>query len=406
MTLTGNKDLLLLFVTFAVAISLHTIMANSTDASTSPNYNVFAADLFTVVVDNSVDRNVVFSPASIQTCLIVAYLGAEGETAEEMRNALKLGEGDKNAVIKKYAEFVKSSFKSTNPQGGPLLKIANRVFANHNLKISGTFQKLAKEYFGTTAKLLNFANAAESVAAINGWVEEQTNKKIQNLLQEDAVNSDTSAILVNAIYFKAKWTRQFSESSTRKSTFYTLNKDQVHVDLMYQDDYFRYADLPEFDATALEMQYENSDLSMLIILPREVDGLQNLESKLSGFNISQIAEKMEGEHVDVFLPRFRIEFDIDLKEPLKKMGITSMFSSNANLAGLFVSSVPQKISEVKHKAFLDVNEAGSEAAAATYLKIVPMSLNLNQKVFRVDHPFFFAIRDKTSVYFSGHVVKP
>uniref|UniRef100_A0A1B0B3I8 Serpin domain-containing protein n=1 Tax=Glossina palpalis gambiensis TaxID=67801 RepID=A0A1B0B3I8_9MUSC len=404
MTLTGNKDLLLF--TFAFAISLHTIMAKSTGASTSPNYNAFAADLFTLVVDNSVDRNVVFSPASIQTCLTVAYLGAEGETAEEMRKALKLGEGDKNAVIKKYAEFVKSSFKSTNAQGGPLLKIANRVFANHNLKISGTFQKLAKEYFDTTAKLLNFENAAESVAAINGWVEEQTNNKIQNLLQEDAVNSDTSAILVNAIYFKAKWTRQFSESSTRKSTFYTLNNGHVHVDLMYQDDYFRYADLPELDATALEMQYENSDLSMLIILPREVNGLQNLESKLSGFNISQIAERLEGEHVDVFLPRFRIEFDIDLKEPLKKMGITSMFSSNANLAGLFVSSVPQKISEVKHKAFLDVNEAGSEAAAATYLKIVPMSLNLNQKVFRVDHPFFFAIRDKTSVYFSGHVVQP
>lgn len=404
MTLTGNKDWLL-FV-FAVAVSLHTIMANSTAASVAPNYNLFAADLFTVVADNRVDQNVVFSPASIQTCLTVAYLGAEGETAEEMRKVLKLGDGDKNAVIKKYGEFVKSSFTPTNAKDGPLLKIANRIFVNQNLKISGTFQKTAKEYFDTSAESLNFEDATGSVATINGWVEQQTNDKIKNLLQTDAVDSDTSAILINAMYFKAKWSRQFSESSTRKSTFYALNNDQFEVDLMYQDDYFRYADLPELEATAIEMPYENSELSMLIVLPKEVNGLQKLESKLSVFNISQITEKMEGEHVDVFLPRFHIEFEMDLKGPLKKMGIASMFSSNANLRGLFVSSVPQRISEAKHKAFLDVNEAGSEAAAATYLKIVPMSLNLNQKVFRVDHPFFFAIRDKTSIYFSGHVVKP
>lgn len=379
-------------------------MAGTIAPSESASRNLFAADLFSVIVNGKSSENIVYSPASIQTCMALAFAGAEGETANEMRKVLKFGQGDKTEIFKNYGDFLKSSFKSTTPNG-PQLKMANRLYVNDKLQVSAKFNKIAKDNFDTLAENVDFKNSKSTVEKINNWVEQQTENKIKNLMQSDAVNDDTSAVLVNAIYFKAKWLNPFSEQSTSKSGFHINSKQQVQVDTMYIDDRFNYADLPELDATALELPYENSDLSMLIILPKQVEGLQNLESKLQGLDLNEITSKMSESDVDVFLPKFRIEFDIDLKEPLMKMGLSSMFSHSANFSSLFDSDVAQKISDVKHKAFLDVNEAGSEAAAATYMKIVPMSLNLDQKSFRADHPFVFAIRSKTAVYFAGHVAK-
>ncbi|XP_037825047.1 serine protease inhibitor 42Dd isoform X2 [Lucilia sericata] len=381
-------------------------MAGTIAPSESASRNLFAADLFSVIVDNKINENIVYSPASIQTCLALAFTGAEGETAEEMRKVLKLGLGNKTQVAEKYGEFLKAAFKPRQSnEKGPQLKMANRVYVNNEIKLLPQFNKIAQDYFQSQAENVDFSQREAVVEQINNWVAQQTENKIKDLLTPDALNDDTSAVLVNAIYFKGKWLHPFSEITTSKADFHLNSKQKLEVDTMYTDDRFGYVELPELEATALEMPYENSDLSMLIILPKQIDGLEKLESNLKGLDLNDITSKMLVESVDVFLPKFRIEFDIDLKEPLKKMGMSSIFSSSANFSGLFDTSVPHKISDVKHKAFLDVNEAGSEAAAATYLKIVPMSLNLEQKTFRADHPFVFAIRSKTAVYFAGHVAK-
>uniref|UniRef100_A0A1I8Q6X4 Serpin domain-containing protein n=1 Tax=Stomoxys calcitrans TaxID=35570 RepID=A0A1I8Q6X4_STOCA len=388
-----------------ISSTLHCTMAGTIAPSTSASRNLFAADLFGVISLKQLYENVVYSPASIQTCLALASLGAEAETAKELRQVLYLGEGEKRQVAENYGDFLRVVFK--NPKAnGPILKMANRLYVNQNLKINDDFNKIANEFFDAKAENVNFENARDAVNNINSWVEQQTEHKIKNLLTPQSVDGDTSSVLVNAIYFKAKWRNPFSVTSTAKNNFKINSKQQVQVDMMYQDDKFKYADLPEYNAKALEMPYENSDLSMLLILPNEVEGLAQLESQLKGKDLNEIASKLTQADVDVFLPKFRIEFDIDLKEPLKKMGLTTMFSNAANFRGLFADgSVAQKISDVKHKAFLDVNEAGSEAAAATYLKIVPMSLNMDQKNFRADHPFVFAIRSPTAVYFAGHLAK-
>ena len=286
----------------------------------SASHNAFAADLFSVVVDKKYTDNVVFSPASVQVSLALAYGGAEGHTAEEMRKVLKLPEDDKTQVLEQYKIFLKTFFKSAkSTEDAPLLKMANRLYVNKQLNISPEFNTIAQDYFNTQAENVDFNKNKQVVENINHWVEQQTENKIKNLLAPDAVNGQTSAVLVNAIYFKAKWLHPFSATSTSKAAFFINNKQKIEVDTMFTDDRFGYVELPELEATALEMPYKDSDMSMLIILPNDKEGLEKLETKLKNWDLNQITTKMSVQDVEVFLPKFRIEYNIDLKEPLKQV---------------------------------------------------------------------------------------
>ncbi|XP_073846481.1 serine protease inhibitor 42Dd-like [Musca autumnalis] len=383
----------------------HYIAAGTIAPSPIASRNLFAANLFSVVAPEHLSTNVVYSPASIQTCLTLGFAGAGGETAEEMRKVLYLGEGDKRQVVQNYGEFLSELFK-TPKANGPILKMANRLYVNENLKIAEEYNKITTEYLDAKAENLDFGNSDEAINKINTWVEEQTEKKIKNLMQPGSVGNDTSAVLVNAIYFKTKWLKPFGDFFTRKQDFKMDKKHKVQVDMMYQDAEFQYGELPEYEAKVLEMPYENSDLSMMIILPNDVEGLAKLEEKLKDVDLNEISSKLRTHDVNVFLPKFHIEFDLDLKEPLQKMGLNSMFSKSANFNYLFSNTgVSQSVSDVKHKAFLDVNEDGSEAAAASYVNLMFIRGNMYQKIFNADHPFVFAIRSKTAVYFAGHVTK-
>ncbi|KAM7343093.1 serine protease inhibitor 42Dd-like [Cochliomyia hominivorax] len=373
-------------------------------ANETSDHNLFAADLFSVIAETELTENVVYSPASIQICLALAYMGAEGETAENMRKILRLGKGDRLDVAISYNEFLKNEPNSENiAEEMPILKIANRLYVNEIVKISQNFNEIAKHYFNAETEKVNFNDAENSIEKINKWVEEQTENKIKNLLTTKDVSVDTNAILVNAIYFKAKWLNPFSLSSSYNSKFYINENKTQDVDFMYNEEYFSYADLPDLKASALEMPYENSDLSMLFLLPYDIEGLEKLQVKLRGLDLNDITSQMKQREVEVHLPRFKIEFDIDLKEPLKKLGLTNIFDKNANFKGIFYDPEFQSISEVKHKAYLDVNEAGSEAAAATFSTLVTLSAPFDVPTFRANHPFVFAIRSKSAVYFAGHV---
>jgi len=401
-----NSCNFLVLVAASVLAYIGMAAAGTIAPSASASRHTFARNLFAEIAPNHLDENVIYSPASIQSCLTLAFLGAEGQTEEEMRKGLVLGEGTKQSISENYAKFIESSFQTKKDEKKPVLQMANNIFLNDQIGVSSEFQKMANSNFDSPIEKLNMSDALNAVKKINSWVEMKTNNKIQNLLQADAVNSETNAILVNAIYFKGLWEKQFSDISTHKSQFHLNANQQTEVDMMYNDDLYNYVELKDLDATAIEMKYENSDLSMMIILPNQMNGLKSLESKLNNIDLNEISRQMQMLDVDVFLPKFKIEFDIDLKEPLKKLGMSSMFDNNANFKGIFETGAPQqRISEVRHKAYLSVNEAGSEAAAATYLKIVPMSLNLQQKRFVADHPFAFAIKDSKAVYFAGHVIK-
>ncbi|XP_049309159.1 serine protease inhibitor 42Dd isoform X1 [Bactrocera dorsalis] len=398
----------LVIQTLIAATLINMATAGTIAPSLVASRNLFAADIFQALAQTRTQQNVVFSPASVQSCLALAFLGAEGETAQQLRIGLRLPAAlDKPSIAADYAAFLQKNFhKDANAtEDAPKLRMANRVYVNESLELSAKFNELAKTSFESEAVPTKFADAANAVQTINTWVEHETEGKIKNLLQPDAVNAETSAILVNAIYFKAKWLHPFSAFSTSDHEFRMSDGQTSSVPMMYGDERVKYGELADLDAKAVELPYKNSDLSMLVLLPNKVDGLAALEQKLSNADLNLIVERMRGADVDIFLPKFRIEFEVDLKQPLQQLGMVDMFSGSADFSSLFASGPQQRVDDVKHKAFLDVNEAGSEAAAAIFMKIVPMSLNLDQKVFKADHPFVFAIRNKEAIYFVGHVAR-
>ncbi|XP_018788510.1 PREDICTED: serine protease inhibitor 42Dd-like isoform X2 [Bactrocera latifrons] len=406
--MTSLRSSFLVIQTLIAAILINMATAGTIAPSLAASRNLFAADIFQALAQTRAQQNVVFSPASVQSCLALAFLGAEGETAQQLRSGLRLPAVlDKPSIAADYAAFLQKNFhKSANAaEDTPKLRMANRVYVNESLELSAKFNELAKISFESEAVPTKFADASNAVQTINTWVEHETEGKIMNLLQPDAVNAETSAILVNAIYFKAKWLHPFSAFSTSDHEFRMSDGQTSTVPMMYGDERVKYGELADLDAKAIELPYKNSDLSMLVLLPNKVDGLAALEQKLTNADLNLVVERMRGADVDIILPKFRIEFEVDLKQPLQQLGMVNMFSGSADFSSLFASGPQQRVDDVKHKAFLDVNEAGSEAAAATFMKIVPMSLNLSQKVFKADHPFVFAIRNKEAVYFVGHVAR-
>ncbi|XP_037949383.1 serine protease inhibitor 42Dd-like [Teleopsis dalmanni] len=381
-----------LFSTLTISLPLH-----------HDNRTAFAMEIFSTAVLERTNRNVIISPTSLETCLGLAYFGANGKTAEEMHEGLKLTTNDKKIISQHYRNLIQSRLQS--PSNGPALKIVNRIYANETLEIKSEFNEIALNYFQAAVERVRFADSANTVVRINNWIEQETENKIKNLLRSDEVNQNTTAILVNAIYFKGKWANPFTRFTTQKKNFSINTEEIVLVDMMYNGDRFKYAELMDLDAKALELPYNNSDVSMLFLLPHRIDGLAELERKLAGIDFGEIAAQMKWESVDLSLPRFRIEFSIDLKDTLKRLGMVSMFNKDADFSNLYKSNTSSKISQVKQKVFLDVNEAGSEAAAATFVKFYYKSFNPDHKIFQVNHPFVFIIRSPETIYFFGHVVQ-
>lgn len=393
----SNKINILLIATALITVINMTSSAPNTSPSSS---GLFAADLLSHIAKPKIKENVVFSPISIQMALAMAYLGADGKTAEELQKNLHLPSSEKDLVGQYFAQLL-------NKKSGEVdLSIANRMFVNSDFSLKTEFNEKAEKYFKSGTETLNFKDlATESIQIINKWVEQKTNNKITDLLKPGSIDADTLAIIVNAIYFKGKWQQPFSLESTMKKAFWISNEESLDVDFMYGGDRrLNYGDIPELNATAVELPYENSDMSMILIRPSEKNGLADLENKLSSMSILELSSKMNSQDVDVMMPRFKIDFSTGLVDVLKEMGIRSIFEK-ADLPGIFESGIAVKVSDVKHKAFIDVNEAGSEAAAASFMEIMLMSLNLNQKYFTLDRPFVFAIKDSKFVYFVGHVVK-
>lgn len=197
--------------------------------------------------------------------------------------------------------------------------IANKVYVMENYSIKRTFQNIATNSFKSEAQSLNFAANQQAASTINGWVEDHTNNKIKDLISADSLNSDTRMVLVNAIYFKGFWQHQFDKQQTFKAPFFLNEKDSVDVDFMRIKKHFNYGVFDELDATALELPYKDSDITMMIILPNKRGGLAALENKLGTINFSDMSNKMYSQEVNVEIPKFKIEFDIKLNEPLKKV---------------------------------------------------------------------------------------
>ncbi|XP_016942793.3 serine protease inhibitor 42Dd-like [Drosophila suzukii] len=360
----------------------------------------FTDDLYQVLAKNNANKNLISSPLSVDIALSMVYMAAGGKTAQEMRSVLKLP-ADKKDVARKYKEFL------TNLEGREkvaILDLANRIYVNDNFTIVPEFNQVVKNSFKAEAEALNVKDSKKAASIVNKWVNDQTRSRIKTIVSDQDIDSDLRMILLNAIYFKGQWQLAFNRKRTKEADFRTADKKTVPVQMMRVFGSFRAGYVKELDAKVIELPYRNSNLYMVIFLPEKVDGLQEMERKIAGFS-----PRLSVQEVVLKLPKFKVEFSAELEDILLTMGIQEALSDDADFGGL-VKSSKAKISKVIQKAFIEVNEEGAEAAAVTGIKmVVPLSVKLNEPPpleINADHPFAYVIRDKDTIYFQGHFVRP
>lgn len=243
--------------------------------------------------------------------------GANGNTYDELKLELHLY-GDRASVAEQFRILHKILLKCA---GNATFLAANQIYIQQGQQINKNFQQVAERKFSSGIETVDFANSIETADIINRFIEEKTHGNIKDLIKPDAFSSSTRAILVNAIYFNGEWKYKFDEADTIQEHFYVRETERVLVDFMYTRATFNHAILPELDATALEMKYANSNFSFIIILPNNQSGFSALEAKMKRYNLTTIVDQMAEVEVDVKIPKFKVEFEIKLKDVLKNVCI-------------------------------------------------------------------------------------
>ncbi len=349
------------------------------------------------------DANLVASTFSLATALAMLDGGAAGNTHQQIRTALALPD-DRKSVAEAY-EKVLSLTKSGE---GFTLDAANAVFVQDNYKLISDFLEETTKHFAAEAKNVNFADEAASRAAINSWVEDKTHGKIKDLISKGALTDLTRVVLVNAVYFKADWASKFDKRGTRKGKFELQSGGSVEADLMHGTKEVHGVHSDDLECEVLKMPYKGDRLSMYLFLSDKKEGFKKVEERFNEFDYSLVESKGRKTKYDVAMPRFTMKTTHNLNEALTKVGMTDMFSeTKADFSKMSSDKQGLYVSQVVQKAFIEVNEEGTEAAAATGVIMMTRMAVINPR-FVLNRPFLFAIRDdKTGVVlFQGRVMDP
>ncbi|HET9476633.1 MAG TPA: serpin family protein [Dehalococcoidia bacterium] len=388
-------------------------ISESTVAQLAADNQRFAADLYSVIREE--DGNLIFSPYSMSSALAMTYAGARGMTEEEMASALRwtLARGELHPAFNKLDLDLESLGLATPApgvgEGEPLrLSVANSVWVQAGLEVIQEFLDVLATNYGAGMRTVDFVNAAEAARqAINDWVSEETAGRIKDLIPPGAIDDLTRLVLTNAIYFKASWLEPFDPKDTADGAFHLLDGSEVTVPMMQKAALrTRYAEA--VGVQAVEIPYYPGNASFMLILPPE-GGFESFEESLDAETIDEILSGMSDADVNLRMPKFEFESDVDLKEPLKALGMVKAFDfEQADFTGIAVEGVQNLyISDALHKAFISVNEEGTEAAASTAVIVGDQSAYPVAEV-RADRAFVFLIRDNVTgtVLFIGRVVDP
>jgi len=350
--------------------------------------------------------NLFFSPYSISTALAMTYAGARGETEKQMAQVLHFPLTQES--MHPAFSLLQSDLNTIQKKGYVQLSIANSLWAQKNYKFLDSFIDLNKKYYGAGLYFVDFITKREAARKqINNWVEKKTHDKIKELIKPPMLNSLTTLVLCNAIYFKGDWLSQFDKAKTYNRDFHVSPDTTILVPMMYQQTRLKYKCFGEF--CVLELPYEGNDLSMIIFLPNEDDGLLEFEDHLTADSahawIDELMKVDEG-LVMVNMPKFKTISEFELSRTLYDMGMPDAFSlPPADFSGM-TGTKDLFISKVIHKAYVDVNEEGTEAAAAT--AVVMLKIASKPLTFIANHPFVFLIRENQtgSILFIGRIVDP
>lgn len=367
----------------------------------APSQNSFSRDLYIQLARRSTG-NLFFSPFSVMVALGMTYAGAGGKTQEQMHSVLHLftRAGDMHNAFLDLLTDIKR--ESPNYE----LRTSNLVYVSDKLSVLSEYATLLSDKFLTSSKSVDFSAGETVRQEINTVVEKETNSHIKDLIPHGVLSSMTRMVLVNAVYFKGFWENQFDEGSTMEQDFWISENESIKVPMMHAYGNFRVSYSQQFGASLLAMDYKGSRLSMVFILPDGREGLGEVEAKLAQVDLlNGLDRNMGTDKVQVAIPKFKLEESLDLVGHLRAMGLKDLFDeSTCDLSGIS-GNHDLYVSQVFHKAFLEVNEKGSEAAAATGAVMMARSMPMP---FTANRPFIFYIRDVQSglVLFAGRLVKP
>src|SRR5262245_12632062 len=377
----------------------------SADATVAQDVNLFAVDLY-AHLRSTEKGNLFFSPQSISTALAMTYAGARGETAEQMARTMHFSL-PQDRLPPAYAELM-HALRGGGTQSYRL-SIANRLWGQRGMSFLEPFVEVTRRDYGAELGLVDFATKAEGARGeINGWVAKETEQKIRDLIPAGVLGPDTRLVLANAIYFRGDWAHQFEKSATREQPFHVSGGTTVAVALMFAKMTVGFGAQPDGGLKVVELPYKGDDLSMLVLLPDAPDGLADMEAKLTAENLRQWTTGLVRRDVLVYLPRFSEESGFGLGSTLAAMGMPLAFSDRADFSGMN-GKRDLSISAVLHKARVDVDEQGTEAAAATGVAVGVRAVRPEEPpTFRADHPFVFFIRHNPTgaILFLGRLTNP
>jgi len=374
--------------------------------------NAFAGDLYQDLTARSPGKNLFFSPFSISSALGMTWEGARGATAAEMATVLHVPAADAklwtNAQM--HAAVGALSKKFSQPDEGFELVVANALWAEKSMPLRQEFLANIQPNYDAKLASLDFISAPEAARKqINTWVEEKTKDRIKDLLPEGSIDPDTRLVLTNAIYFKASWPKEFNQALTAEQPFQLAAGTAVKVPTMH-DPSVRIGRHKADGFEVVELDYQGAAVVLTIVMPDAPDGVPGIEKTLTPGSWKTWAAALKPTLTDLYLPKFKLETAYSLNDPLKKLGMPLAFGGKADFSGI-TQSGPLAISEVIHKAFVEVDEKGTEAAAATAVTIARASAMIEPeepKLLRIDRPFLFALRDRESgtLLFLGRVMDP
>jgi serpin B len=392
------------FLTLCLMLTLGVAAGtDSEDILVEGNTN-FAAEMYRLMTETG--GNVFFSPYSISSALAMTYAGARANTAREMSEALHFPEGQ--GELHSGFQSLNSRFENIRKSGTLQLTVANALWIQTGYRLLPEFTGINQDYYAAHLYRVDFIKDPNaSRLRINGWVEDKTRGKIKDLLAPSVIKDLTRLVLTNAIHFLAKWARKFDPNDTQTLDFWVTPKRGVKVAMMSQDSFFPYQ---EYDShQVLEMPYQGGRLSMFVCLPKKIDGLEELEEQLNLGTIKEWMSRHPSRQIKVFFPKFKSTGEYSLKDYLTALGMKDAFTDKADFSGIEPKK-ELKIDAVIHKTFIDVDEVGTEAAAATAVVMEVQSALPQPEIpeFRADHPFLYFICDNQTgtILFMGRMVDP
>ena len=355
------------------------------------------------------DENILFSPLSIALAMGMMELGAQGSTRKEIRHSMGyegLKGGEEFSFLRDFSNMASAE------ENQYVMKLANSLFVQNGFHVNEEFLQMLKMYFNAEVNHVDFSQNVAVANSINKWVENYTNSLLKDLVSPEDFDGVTNLALINAVYFKGNWKSQFRPENTRTFSFTKDDESEVQIPMMYQQGEFYYGEFSDGSNEAggiyqvLEIPYEGDEISMMLALSRQEVPLATLEPLLKAQLIEEWANSVKKQKVEVYLPRFTVEQEIDLKDILKALGVTEIFIKDANLTAMS-DKKELFLSKAVHKSCIEVNEEGSEAAAASGMIAISRMAVLYPQVI-VDHPFLYLIRNRKSgiILFMGRVMNP